>query len=79
MKPGTRATMSTLLIAVTRPVKAPVSVTWRLTTGVTETDGGGTVPSAVAGPQRAIKLSAATPIVQPRELLRPSIKVPPRN
>src|SRR6266581_1042504 len=78
MNPGTRATMSTLSIAVTRPMKSPVSVTWRLAAGVTATAGGGEAPWAAAAPQPAMTLSAATKILQARELLRPGIRVPPR-
>src|SRR6266699_570433 len=78
MNPGTRATMSTLSIAVTRPMKSPVSVTWRLAAGVTATAGGGEAPWAAAAPQPAMTLSAATEILHARVLLRPGIRVPPR-
>src|SRR3974390_36748 len=50
MKPLIRATTSTLSIAVTRPMKVTVSVICRLTTGTTETEGGGAV-CATAPPQ----------------------------
>src|SRR5437870_3824626 len=75
MKPGTRATISTLSIAVTRPMKSTVSVICRLATGVTETAGGGAAPWAVATRQEAIKLSAQIAAFQGRELLRPGIEV----
>src|SRR5262245_38136889 len=74
MKPGTRATMSTLSIAVTRPRKSPVSVTWRLTTGITDTAGGG-APWAAAAPQPTRKLSAPAAMLQPRKPLRPAIEL----
>src|ERR1700758_551422 len=48
MKPETRATTSTLSIATTRPMKSPVAVTSRLTTGVTVTAGGGPLWAAAA-------------------------------
>src|SRR2546426_8566365 len=76
MSPGTRARISTLLIAVTRPMRSPVSVTGRVAAGVTETAGGGT-PWAVAAPHQAMKHSAPMAALKPRELLRPSIKIPP--
>src|SRR5262245_61030252 len=51
-----------------------VSVTCRLTTGVTETAGGGGAPWAAATPQEAATLSAATAAFQATEL-RPGIEV----
>src|SRR5262245_8945263 len=74
MKPGTRATMSTLSIAVTRPRKSPVSVTWRLTTGITDTAGGG-APWAAAAPQPTSRLSAPKAMPPPRKPLRPAIEL----
>src|SRR5262245_6612735 len=74
MKPGTRATMSTLSIAVTRPRKSPVSVTCRLTTGITDTAGGG-APWAAAAPQPTTRLSAPAAMLQPKEPLRAAIEV----
>src|SRR5215813_7664016 len=50
-----------------------VSVTCRLTTGVTETAGGG-APWAAATPQEAAKLSAQTAAFQATQL-RPGIEV----
>src|SRR4051812_2762656 len=73
MKPATRATMSTLLIAVTRPRNSPVSVTWRLATGVTETAGGGGALWAMARPQQASRPSAA--MAHSRDVSRPGITV----
>ena len=55
MKPGTRATMSTLLIATTRPTNSAVSVTSRLATGTTVTAGGG-APCAMTPVQQAIRI-----------------------
>src|SRR5262252_2688299 len=51
-----------------------VSVTCRLTTGVTETAGGGGAPWAAATPQEAATLSAQTAAFQATEL-RPGIEV----
>src|SRR4029079_16188478 len=74
MKPAPRATMSTLLIAVTRPRNSPVSVTWRLATGITETAGGGGVTWAMAAPQQTSSASAPMAAGQPRHVSRPGIK-----
>src|SRR6516164_1959862 len=57
MKPEIRATTSTLSIATTRPMKSPVAVTSRLTTGVTVTAGGG-APWAVAALYPVSKMHA---------------------
>src|SRR5215471_2517730 len=51
-----------------------VSVTCRLTTGVTETAGGGAALSAAATPQEAAKLSTPMAAFQATEL-RPGIEV----
>src|SRR5262245_50460931 len=51
-----------------------VSVTCRVTTGVTETAGGGGAPWAAATPQEAATLSAQTAAFQATEL-RPGIEV----
>src|SRR5580693_1383201 len=76
MKPGTRATTSTLSIATTRPTNSPVSVTSRLSTGTTVTAGGG-VPCAIAPTLQAIRLKPAIIIApQPAMLPRIRIKVP---
>src|SRR5690349_7540040 len=58
MKPEIRATTSTLSIAATRPMKSPVDVTSRLTTGVTVTAGGG-APCAAAAWYPVSKMDAA--------------------
>ena len=58
--------MSTLSIAVTRPMKSPVSVTCRLTTGVTET-AGIEVPCAAATLQHTIKMTVQIGVVLVKE------------
>src|SRR6516162_6518380 len=57
MKPEIRATTSTLSIATTRPMKSPVAVTSRLTTGATVTAGGG-APWAAAVSHPVSKMHA---------------------
>jgi hypothetical protein len=62
----------TLSIATTRPMKSPVAVTWRLTTGRTDTAGGGAV-CAMAAPAQTIATNA--PIAPAwEELLRGGIE-----
>src|SRR5262249_25349662 len=75
MKPATRATTSTLLIALTRPTKSPVAVIWRLCTGRTDTAGGG-APCAMAAPQQTIETSAPIAADVAREQLRRVINPP---
>src|SRR5689334_8264747 len=53
MKPETRATTSTLSMAAMRPMKSPVAVTSRLTTGATVTAGGGVL--CAPAPSQAVR------------------------
>src|SRR5262245_41284510 len=77
MNPGTRATTSTLSIAVTRPMKSPVSVTKRLLTLATDTAGGGGGACAFAAVSASAMLSRQMPALNsgnlPSGIGRPKI------